>query len=119
MSHGHTSAWLYEHQNKSRRRVPDPQPRECPAPLASDRPRETQSAECPIVRFRLCRVQLLDVDAKYASVKDLLDGLSAAGLINGDKEGQVRFEVEQERVPAYALERTLIEIEYPATWPTV
>jgi hypothetical protein len=107
------SAWLHEYENKSRRPVPNPQPRECPAPLATDRGGETPRAGRPVVRFRLCRVKLLDVDAKYASVKDLLDGLTSAGLIHGDKEGQVRLEVEQEKVASYASERTLIEIEYP------
>lgn len=64
------------------------------------------------MRFRLCRVKLLDVDAKFASVKDLLDGLTAAGLIHGDKEGQVDLKVEQVKVPSYSLERTEIEIDY-------
>lgn len=108
-----TSDWLRQYENRARTKLPNSQPCECPAPLAPDRGGEAQGPGCPVVRFRLRRVQLLDVDAKYASVKDLLDGLSNSGLIHGDKEGQVRLEVEQEKVASYALERTLIEIENP------
>lgn len=90
--------------------IPDAKQCECPPSLAWDSAGEAPSASCPLVRFRLCRVKLLDVDAKYSSVKDLLDGLAAAGLIHGDQEGQVCLEVEQERVTSYALEKTVIEI---------
>jgi hypothetical protein len=51
------------------------------------------------------------VDAKYASIKDLLDGLQHAGILYGDKEGQVRLEVEQVKVKQYSEESTIIEIE--------
>ena len=49
-------------------------------------------------------------DAKFASVKDLLDGLAHAGIVAGDQEGQVRLEVEQEKVRSYQEERTIIEL---------
>lgn len=91
--------------------VPHPKPRQREKQLEGHRGGETPGTGCPLVRFRLCRVKLLDVDAKYASVKDLLDGLCAAGFIHGDKEGQVRLEVEQEKVAAYALEETFITIQ--------
>ena len=112
-----TTEWyqkqLQRYENKSHpARIPDPKPRECPAPLEGHREEEARGSRCPVVRFRLCRVKLLDVDAKYASVKDLLDGLTAAGCIHGDKEGQIRLEVEQIKVSSYTSECTEIEIEY-------
>jgi hypothetical protein len=67
----------------------------------------------PHVRFLLRRVRLLDVDAKYASVKDLLDGLQIAGCISGDKEGQITLQVDQEKVGSYVEEKTVIEIDDP------
>ena len=69
---------------------------------------EAKSVGVPHVRFTLLRVRLLDVDAKYASVKDLLDGLAHAGLISGDKEGEITLEVVQEKVAHFAEEKTVI-----------
>ena len=100
-----------ERDDCARDKVSDAKQCERPVALEADSKTEAPSAGCPLVRFRLCRVKLLDVDAKYASVKDLLDGLSNAGLIHGDKEGQIRLEVQQERVATYASEQTVIEIE--------
>lgn len=65
------------------------------------------------MRFILCRVRLLDVDAKWGSVKDLLDGLCYAGLIPGDREGQITLEVRQQKVSSYTGEKTIIELELP------
>lgn len=112
---GFDSNWLQEHENRSRIKLPNPPPCERPAPLAADRGGETPSTICPLVRFTLRRVRLLDVDAKYSSVKDLLDGLQYAGLIHGDKEGEIRLEVVQEKVGKFSEESTLIEIEYADT----
>jgi hypothetical protein len=106
-----STAWLHAYQTRSRTKLPDAQPCERETPLACNSPREAQGAGCPFVRFTLLRVSLLDVDAKYASVKDLLDGLQRAQLIHGDKEGQVRLEVEQVKVSHYHEEKTIIEIE--------
>jgi hypothetical protein len=111
MSRLFTSEWLRAHENKSRSEIPHPQQRERPASLENRDLPETRSTECPVVRFTLRRVNLLDVDAKYGSVKDLLDGLRHAGLIRGDKEGEVDLKVSQEKVDSYALEETLIEVE--------
>lgn len=60
-------------------------------------------------RFTLRRQKLLDVDAKYASVKDLLDCLAIAGIIRGDKEGEITLEVIQEKVKPLD-EQTIIEV---------
>lgn len=91
--------------------LPDAEQRERATPLARRDEGEAQGAGCPLVRFTLYRVKLLDVDAKYSSVKDLLDGLQHAGLIRGDKEGEINLEVRQTKVASYAEERTVIEIE--------
>lgn len=74
---------------------------------------KVSSTHRPHVRFLLRRVRLLDVDAKYASIKDLLDGLQIAGCISGDKEGQITLQVDQEKVGSYAEEKTVIEIQDP------
>jgi hypothetical protein len=74
---------------------------------------EAQSAGRPHVCFTLCRVRLLDVDAKYGSVKDLLDGCAYAGLVVGDREDQITLEVRQEKVSHYEDEKTVIQITYP------
>ncbi len=83
------------------------------APLASNHEGETQGTGCPLVSFTLRRVRLLDVDAKYGVIKDLLDGLCYAGIIYGDKEGQISLEVRQEKVGSFKEENTLIEIFTP------
>jgi hypothetical protein len=90
--------------------VPDPEPCQRTVELAGDSPGKAPRPVCPLVRFTLRRVKLLDVDAKFASVKDLLDGLAHAGIVAGDQEGQVRLEVEQEKVRSYQEERTIIEL---------
>lgn len=78
--------------------------------LGSGSEGKAQGAGCPLVRFTLCRVQLLDVDSKYGSVADLLDGLQYAGLVCGDREGQIILEVNQEKVKLKSDECTIIEI---------
>src|ERR1700678_1246400 len=80
------------------RGVPDTQQRQRPVALAADGQTEAHGTSCLLVRFKLCRVPPLDVDAKYASVKDLLDCLVNAGIVAGDKEGQITLEVHQEKV---------------------
>lgn len=84
-----------------------------PPALATKRKGKAQSAGCPCVRFTLCRVKLLDVDAKFSSVKDTLDFLAICGLIPGDKEGEITLEVSQVKVGTYAEEHTDVRIIYP------
>lgn len=93
--------------------IPHPEQRQRAPELDGGNETKARGASCPVVRFTLRRVQLLDVDAKFSSVKDLLDGLCAASLLDGDKEGQVTLEVEQEKVGHYADEETRILITYP------
>ncbi len=93
-----------------RRSVSNSKQCECQAPLAGGGEGEAQSSRCVPVRFTLYRVRLLDVDAKYSSIKDLLDCVVASGFVAGDKEGQVTLEVSQVKVKTKQLERTEIEI---------
>ena len=92
--------------------VPNTQQCELPKELARSDAGKAQGAGCPTVVFTLHRVQLLDVDAKFGSVKDLLDGLQYAGLIPGDKEGQIDLKVEQVKVKHRKEEQTVVEILY-------
>jgi hypothetical protein len=98
-------------ENRPAVKVPDSEPAKQAAALDGDGERKAPVTGRPRVRFVLCRVRLLDVDAKYGSVKDLLDGLATAGLIPGDREDQVSIEVHQFKVRHYEDEETLIEIE--------
>jgi len=100
-------------ENNPHPKLPDSKPSKQTRALGSDYARKAPRTACPHVVFVLCRVRLLDIDAKYGSIKDLLDGLQYAGLIHGDKEGEITLEVRQEKVKKYALERTIIGIDYP------
>lgn len=100
-----------ENEHQLNTQIPDAKPAQHAPALATDDAREAQCPSCPTVRFTLCRVRLLDVDAKYGSIKDLLDGLQYAGLIHGDKEGEINLQVHQRKVAHYADERTEIAIE--------
>lgn len=93
--------------------VSHPKQRKQPKALARSDEGKAPRPGPPHVRFGLRRIQLLDVDAKWASVKDLLDGLQIAGLIRGDREGEITLEVTQERVTKKAEEGTIIDIENP------
>jgi hypothetical protein len=90
--------------------VSHPEQRQRPQELVRCDEGKAQSTRCVPVCFTLYRLRLLDVDAKYASVKDLLDCLVSAGFVAGDKEGQVSLEVRQEKVKTKAEEKTLIEL---------
>ena len=90
--------------------LPDAQQRERAETLARRHAGEAQGARLPHCRFTLSRRKLLDVDAKYASVKDLLDCLTIAGVIPGDKEGQITLEVIQRKTSKGETETTEIEV---------
>ncbi len=94
--------------------IPDSEQREQTSALDSEDEREAPRPKRPIVGFTLCRVRLLDWEAKWSSIKDLLDGLQKSGLISGDREDQIdpRSFVVQEKVAHYSEERTVIEITF-------
>ena len=80
------------------------------AALAANRQRKTQGGRCPLVRFEISRQRLLDVDAKYAAVKHLLDGIVATGIVAGDKEGQISLEVSQTKCQRGENEKTVVSV---------
>ena len=108
---------LFPHASKStlelNSELPNPKPSKQKGTLVANGTGKTQSTRRPHVCFTLCRTKLLDVDAKYGSIKDLLDSLQYAGLVDGDREDQITLEVKQEKVSHRSEERTVIELEYP------
>jgi len=65
----------------------------------------------PSIRFVFRRTRLVDVDA--LNPKDLIDGLVKAGLLPGDKVGQIILEpMEQIKVAHRCEEETVITIRY-------
>lgn len=90
--------------------LPHTEQRERPQALARRDEGETPRPGLRHCRFTLIRKSCLDVDAKYASVKDLLDCLAIAGVIRGDKEGEVTLEVNQRKVNKGEPETTIIEV---------
>ena len=102
-----------QYENRTVSKLPDAKPKEQARALGSDHEGKTSGARVPHVCFTLCRTRLLDVDAKYGSIKDLLDGLQYAGLISGDREGEITLEVNQVKVSHRSEEKTLISIELP------
>ena len=90
--------------------LPDTKQRERAQALASGGEGKTPRPGLRHCRFTLRRLKLLDVDAKYASVKDLLDCLTIAGVIRGDREGEITLEVVQEKVKKGDVEQTVIEV---------
>lgn len=95
------------------REVPHSKQREQAPALGSESEGEASGARRPLIGFTLHRVKLLDWEAKYSSVKDLLDGCIHAGLLDGDREDQIdpKSYVRQVKVKSYAEEKTVIEIE--------
>ena len=93
-------------------RIHSPQPLKQTRTLVNCDERKAQSSRLPSVRFILCRTRPLDPDAKFASVKNLLDGLQYAGLIPGDRENQISLQVDQIKVPHRSQHQTVIEIEW-------
>lgn len=63
-----------------------------------------------LVRIVSCRVKLLDVDNLYGGAKPYVDALRYCGAIRDDSPGAIELRVEQEKVPSYHLEQTVIEL---------
>lgn len=103
-------SWSKRPTVPSRAALPDAKQRERKETLAGG---DEGEAPCPglrHVRFTLVRKRLLDVDAKYASTKDILDFLATCGVIRGDKEGEITLEVNQRRIIKGESENTVIEV---------
>lgn len=96
------------------RSIPDSKPQRDEVP-ALERATEgkAESVARALVRFVGYRVRPLDPDNFAGSVKDLLDGLRHAHLIEGDEPWRIRLETEQVKVATFAEERTVIELHNP------
>ena len=91
--------------------ISHPEQRQRPQPLAGSDAGKASGPGLLHCRFTLRRKKLLDVDAKYASVKDLLDCLARCGIIRGDREGEITLEVIQQKIAKSETEQTIIEVE--------
>ena len=105
-------------RNSPRAKISDSKPAKQARALDKNRQGKAQGTGCPLVRFTLRRHKLLDVDAKYGSIKDLLDGLQYASLIHGDREGEISLEVLQEKISSKEEEQSIIEI-FQITQPRI
>ncbi len=111
----------------SRAEIPDTEQRERPKTLArrgggkapgASSISQSSTRILPKILFILRRVRLLDCDAAYGSVKDVLDCCWRSGLVDGDRPDQISLEVRQEKVRHKKDEETLIEIFVLSTQPT-
>jgi hypothetical protein len=93
------------------RQVSDPKSKPDKAPaLGKAIQGKAESVRRVTVRFVGYRVRPLDPDNFAGSVKDLLDGLRHAALIDGDEPWRLKLETEQVKVSSYAQEKTEIII---------
>lgn len=100
------------------RKIPDAKPQRDEAPtLGRAAQGEAEGATRTVVRFIGYRVRPLDPDNFAGSVKDLLDGLRHASLIEGDEPWRIILETEQVKVATFKEERTEITIVTPTTTP--
>lgn len=74
--------------------------------------RETAGDRRVIVRFTGFRCRPLDPDNFAGSVKDCLDGLRYAHLLEGDEPWKIILQTDQVKVRHKNEEKTVIEIEY-------
>ena len=103
-------SWSKRPPVQARAALPDTEQRKRPEALARSDAGEASRPGLRHCRFTLHRRKLLDVDAKYSSVKDLLDCLAIAHVVDGDKEGQITLEVNQVRCGKGEPETTVIEV---------
>ncbi len=105
----------FDYEANHQRKIQDSEQCEQTSALGSESEGKASGARRPLIGFTLYRVKLLDWEAKYSSVKDLLDGCVAAGLLDGDREDQIdpKSFVIQKKVAHYSEERTEISIEFP------
>lgn len=104
----------YIHENNDHSKISDAVAKCNQAPALGATIRgETKGVARPRVRFVGWRVRPIDPDNFAGSVKDLLDGLVMAGLIDGDENWRITLETSQERVGTFKEERTEITIEWP------
>lgn len=103
-----------ESEAKAGRSLQNPKPERNQAPaLDKATPRKVSRLEKVTVRFTGRRCRLLDADNFAGSVKELLDGLVRAGLLDDDSPEHIILITQQEKVAHRKDEQTIIEIDYP------
>jgi hypothetical protein len=106
-----TIALTYPNETNPGTRLPDPKPERHQAPaLGAAISGETKGVSRTRVRVVGHRVRPLDPDNFAGSVKDLLDGLRHAGLLEGDEPWRIILETEQVKVRRLKAQKTVIEI---------
>lgn len=100
-----------KHDHNPNRPIPNAEPQRDQAPALG---KAAQGAKTSLsrttVRFVGYRVRPLDPDNFAGSVKDLLDGLRHAHLIEGDEPWRIILETEQVKVGSFKEEKTVIEL---------
>ena len=106
-----TVALTCPNETHHRTRLPNTKPQRHQAPtLGSAIPRETEGFSRTRVRIVGYRVRPLDPDNFAGSVKDVLDGLRHAALLEGDEPWRITLETEQVKVRKRAEQKTVIEL---------
>jgi len=109
-----SASFLKANETPNRSEIPDSESQHHQTPaLDSADAGKTLGLGRTRIRFTGYRVRPLDPDNFAGSVKDLLDGLRHASIIEGDEPWKIILETAQEKVSTYAEERTVIEIETP------
>lgn len=105
---------LYGNNSHSRPQLPHSKPqRDHAQPLGQT----AQGATEVLGRVRVCcqghRVRPVDPDNFAASVKNCVDFLRRAGLIDGDEPWKIILETDQVKVSHFYEEKTIVTLVYP------
>ncbi len=102
------------HDHQTDRPIPNAKPKPNKGRALGNKLQEQEGGiSRTVVRFTGFRVRPLDPDNFAGSVKELLDGLRHAHLINGDEAWRIKLETDQVKVAHYKDEKTVIEITTP------
>lgn len=108
---GNQASFL-NYDNHPRTQVSDSKPEHNQAPaLGGAVQGKAEGVGRVLVRFVGYRVRPLDPDNFAASIKDCLDFLRHAHLIEGDEPWRIILQTEQVKVAHFAEEKTVIEVE--------
>jgi hypothetical protein len=109
-----SEAFFQANETKTQSVLPNPKPKHNKAPaLGPAVPGKEESVGRITLRYRHCRVRLLDYENFAGSTKDLTDGLCRCGLLPGDDPSRVTIITEQEKLDSGSREYIDVEIEWP------
>lgn len=102
------------HDHSTRPQLPNSQPKPNQGrALGGQLQKQAGSVPRIVVRFTGYRVRPLDPDNFAGSVKELLDGLRHAHILDGDEPWRIKLETDQVKVAHFKEEKTVIEVEMP------